>query len=61
MTKLEKAVIDAAVGKQWELLALWLDMRFPLDKTPEIQRDLRKLGRACARYSVRRAAKKGKK
>jgi len=58
MTKLEKAVVDAAVGKQWDLLALWLDVRFPLDRTPEIQRDLRKLDRACARLAASKRKRK---
>ena len=56
----EKRVVGAATGKQWALLALWVEqgMSFPLMHSTTIVQDIRRLDAACRALS---RATRGKK
>ena len=55
----EAAVVRAAMGKQWALLALWIEqgMPFPLMHSVTIVRDIRALDKACAALHRQRGRK----
>ena len=60
----EKRVVGAATGKQWALLALWVEqgMPYPLMHSTTIVRDIRRLDAACRVLSkLSRRSAKGKK
>jgi len=50
MTREEKRVIRAVTGKQWGLLALWIEQGCPfgLSKRSQVAKDIRKLEKAVA-------------